>query len=58
MQQSGKKVADIHRTQYRLPKPMADWLKARAESHFRSMNAELLEIIRAAMARESQDSVA
>jgi len=53
--QTAEKNAGIHRAQYRLPKPMADWLKARAESHFRSMNAELLDIIHATMAQESSD---
>lgn len=56
----GKKerAMEVHRTQYRLPKPMADWLKARAEAHFRSMNAELLDIIKSMMAKESQDAAA
>jgi len=45
----------VHRTQYRLPKPMAEWLKAQAAGHFRSMNAELLEIIREAMQKKSSN---
>lgn len=51
---SGKGI-EVHRSQYRLPKPMADWLKAQADSHYRSVNAELVEIIREAMKRELQD---
>lgn len=45
---------EVHRTQYRLPQPMASWLKERAATHFRSMNAELLEIIREAMEKDGQ----
>lgn len=42
---------DIYRSQYRLPKPIADWLKAKAASNFRSVNAELIAIIHDAMLR-------
>lgn len=42
----------VHRTQYRIPVPLADWLKSRAEKHFRSVNAELVDIVREAMSRE------
>lgn len=42
---------EIYRSQYRLPKPIADWLKAKAASNFRSVNAELVAIIHDAMLR-------
>lgn len=46
-----EKGVEVYRSQYRLPKPMADWLKAQATAHYRSVNAELIEIIRDAMER-------
>lgn len=42
---------EIYRSQYRLPKPIADWLKAKAASNFRSVNAELVAIVHDAMLR-------
>ncbi len=42
----------VWRAQVRLPQTMADFVKDRAKSNFRSMNAELVEIIREAMKRE------
>lgn len=44
---------EIYRSQYRLPMPLADWLKAEAASNFRSVNAELLSILHDAMQRRS-----
>ncbi|WP_227107309.1 MULTISPECIES: Arc family DNA-binding protein [Chromobacterium] len=44
---------EIYRSQYRLPKTIAEWLKAEAAANFRSVNAELLAILHEAMQRRS-----
>ena len=38
--------------QLRLPQPIADWLRERADANFRSLNAEIVEQIRQAMERQ------
>ena len=47
---------DAWRGQIRMPMPLADWLKARAEANFRSVNAELVEIARRAKELEGNRS--
>lgn len=42
------------RSQVRLPQPMIDWVKQQAQQNFRSVNAELAEIIRLAQQRATQ----
>jgi hypothetical protein len=37
---------DSWRGQIRLPTPIANWVKERGRENFRSMNAEIIEIIR------------
>lgn len=37
-----KSVNDNVRTQVRLPRELADWLKQKAKEHHRSMNGELV----------------
>ena len=44
---------EIYRSQYRLPKTLAEWLRAEAAANFRSVNAELLAILHEAMQRRS-----
>ncbi|MFN4236055.1 MAG: Arc family DNA-binding protein [Vogesella sp.] len=44
---------EIYRSQYRLPMPVANWLKTQAASNFRSVNAELIAILHEAMQRRS-----
>jgi hypothetical protein len=43
------------RGQVRLPKPMMDWVQKRAGENFRSVNAEIMEVIREAMQREHHE---
>lgn len=43
-----KRDAGMWRGQLRLPAPLAEWVKQRAESSYRSLNAELVEMIREA----------
>lgn len=45
---------EVWRGQVRLPMPLFEWVQERAKGNFRSVNAELLEIVREAMKR-SQD---
>ena len=45
----------VWRSQVRLPLPMIDWVKQQAEKNFRSVNAELAEVIRDAMQRRAQN---
>lgn len=40
------------RAQVRIPRPMIEWVKARADDNFRSLNAEIVELIRDGMDRE------
>lgn len=46
--------AKVWRSQVRLPLPMIDWVKQQAQQNFRSVNAELAEVIRVAMQRSTQ----
>ena len=40
---------EVFRTNIRLPKDMETWIKRNANQHFRSFNAELVEMVRKAM---------
>lgn len=42
----------VWRGQVRLPGPMFQWVKQRADESFRSVNAEFVEVIREAMQHE------
>lgn len=48
-----KTKIEAWRGQIRMPVPLAEWLKARADSNFRTVNAELVEIARRAKEQES-----
>ncbi len=43
------KLSELWRGQVRLPEPLHQWVKERAESNFRSVNAEFVEVVREAM---------
>jgi plasmid stability protein len=49
-----QKGTDVWRGQMRIPGPMIAWVKLRADASFRSLNAEMVEIIREAMQKEAQ----
>lgn len=50
-----KKInVEIWRGQVRMPLPLMEWVRERAERNFRTANAELLEIVREAMQREQE----
>lgn len=51
-----QKGPDVWRGQVRLPAPMIQWLKERAEASFRSANAEFVEVVREAMQRDKRES--
>ena len=48
-----KRVA-TWRGQVRMPKPLIEWVQKRAKTNFRSVNAEIVEVIREGMQRENQ----
>jgi hypothetical protein len=48
---------EFYRSQYRLPMPIANWLKMEATANFRSVNAELIAILHEAMQRRSPRKV-
>lgn len=48
---------EFYRSQYRLPIPIANWLKMEATANFRSVNAELIAILHEAMQRRSPSKV-
>jgi len=43
-----RKDIEIWRGQVRLPGPLAEWIKERADQSYRSLNAEFVEVIREA----------
>lgn len=43
---------EVFRTNIRLPKDMEMWIKRNANQHFRSFNAEIVEMIRKAISDE------
>lgn len=45
---------DAWRGQLRIPRPIAEWLKAKADANYRTLNAELVEQIR--RVKEVEDS--
>jgi hypothetical protein len=49
-----RKSVEVWRGQVRLPMPLFEWVRERSEQNFRSVNAELLEIVREAMTREKE----
>ena len=49
---------DIWRGQVRLPEPMFQWVRERADASFRSVNAEFVEVIREAMKAEGKMNTA
>ncbi|NDZ11466.1 hypothetical protein C7T35_01530 [Variovorax sp. WS11] len=44
---------DTWRGAIRMPLPLAQWLQARADANYRSLNAELVEMVRRAKEDES-----
>lgn len=46
------KGIEIWRGQVRMPAPMFDWVKGRAEKNYRSVNAEFVELVREMMAEK------
>ena len=45
---ANQKGVEVWRGQVRLPAPLAEWVKERAQDSFRSLNAEFVEVIREA----------
>lgn len=45
---------EVMRTQVRLPKHLADWLKQSAKQHHRSMNSELIAVLEQFKAKASE----
>ena len=45
------------RTQVRLPRELAEWLKQRARDHLRSMNSEMVKILQAEQQKGKQQEV-
>ncbi len=43
---------EIMRSQYRFPKKLIEWVKAKAKNNSRSMNGELVEIVKKAKEKE------
>lgn len=43
-----QKGIESWRGQVRVPKPISDWVKDQAQKNFRSMNAEIVELLRSA----------
>ncbi|MCG2586487.1 Arc family DNA-binding protein [Massilia sp. TS11] len=50
---ANKKGTEVWRGQVRMPAPIMAWVHKRAEENFRSANAELVELVRDAMRRDS-----
>lgn len=46
--------AKFWRSQVRVPQPLMDWVKERTEISCRSLNSEIVEIIREAKDRETR----
>jgi hypothetical protein len=55
---AGRSKIDAWRGQIRIPRQIADWLQSKADSNFRSLNAEIVETIRRAKETESVKAVA
>lgn len=51
-----QKGTEIWRGQVRLPAPMIEWVRRRAEDSFRSVNAEFVEVVREAMKQEGKQN--
>lgn len=50
------KGVEVWRGQVRLPGPMIQWVRLRADMSFRSVNAEFIEVIREAMRRDQKNA--
>ncbi|BEP34362.1 hypothetical protein GmRootV59_13360 [Variovorax sp. V59] len=48
-----RQKVDAWRGQVRIPRPLADWLQAKAEANYRSLNAELVEMARRVKEQEA-----
>jgi hypothetical protein len=55
---TSKSKIDAWRGAVRMPLPLAQWLQHRADSNFRSLNAELVEMVRRAREEEIATSPA
>lgn len=44
---------DVWRGQVRMPEPIIFWIKERAEKNFRSTNAEIVELLKDVMQKET-----
>lgn len=56
---ANQREVDIWRGQVRMPVPLADWVKERAKESYRSLNAELVEVVREAkLAAEGKNAAA
>lgn len=47
-------MSDVVSFQIRLPMPVRDWLKEKAERDFRSMNGQMVAILQEAMVKDKQ----
>ena len=50
-----REKVDNWRGQMRIPRPIADWIQGEAQKNFRSMNAELIELLKAAKDRAEKN---
>ncbi len=49
-----KNICSFWRGQIRMPTPLAEWVRERGQKNFRSLNAEMVELIR--RAKEAEES--
>lgn len=47
-------MAEFQRITFRIPKEIHEWLKRRAESNYRSHNAEMIEQLKQSMSSDQQ----
>lgn len=43
---ANRREVDVWRGQVRIPVPLMDWVEKRANDSYRSLNAELVEVVR------------
>jgi hypothetical protein len=43
-----KREVEVWKGQVRMPRPLMDWVEARTKDSYRSLNAELVEVVREA----------
>lgn len=48
--------AKFWRSQVRIPQPLIDWIKNRTEVSCRSLNSEIVELIKEAKSRDDQQA--